>query len=246
MAAPRPTDDDRPRTALVAGGGGALGRAVVDVLLARGERVAVPYIVDQEAEDLRARHPDAVRDGRLFLSRSDATDQDAIAALLDVLRADWGPLWLGCSVVGGFAGGTPVEEFEDLTVLDRQLAVNLRSALVVARESLKHMGPAGGRIVLTGSRAAERPVAGQVAYAASKAAVHTLVTTLAAELRGTGRTANAVVPGVIDTPANRAAMPDADTGRWVPPAAIAEVIAWLGSAASWPVTGGTIPVVGDS
>lgn len=237
---------DRPRTALVAGGSGALGSALVGLLLERGERVAVPYVVEEEAERLRGVHAEDIAADRLRLSRSDMADPDAAAAVLDVATADWGPLWLACSVAGGFAGGTRVEDLDDLGVLDRQLHVNLRTAVVTAREGLRHMGPAGGRVVLVASRTVRHPAAGQAAYTAAKAGVLALVETLAEELRGTGRTANAVVPKVIDTPANRTAMPDADHGRWVPPRAVAEVIAWLASPEAWPVSGAAIPVYGDS
>lgn len=240
-----PPPADRPRTALVAGGTGALGRALVGVLLERGERVAVPYVRQDEADDLRAAHLAEVEAGRLRLSRSDVGDPDAVAALLDVATADWGPLWLACSVAGGFAGGQHVAELDDLGVLEEQLRTNLRTAFVTAREGLRHMGPAGGRVVLVSSRVVDRPAAGQAAYAASKAGVRSLVETLAVELRGSGRTANAVVPTVIDTPANRAAMPGADTSRWVPPRAVAEVIAWLAGPEAWAVSGALIPVPGD-
>lgn len=240
----RATEDTRPRTALVAGGGGALGQAVVTRLLSNGERVCVPWILAREADTLRARFAAQITDGRLRLSECDVSDGDQVAALLDVLTADWGPLWLACSLVGGWAGGASVEELDDLSVFDLMLKLNLRTATVVAREGLRHMGPAGGRVVLVASRTALVPVAGQAAYSAAKAGVLSLVATLAEELRGSGRTANAIVPKVIDTPANRATMPDAAHDRWVPPEAIAEVIAWLGSAASWPVSGAAVPVYG--
>lgn len=237
---------DEPRTALVAGGAGALGGALVALLLERGDRVAVPYLSDEDGERLRADHAQALSEGRLRLSRTDVADPDALAALLDVAAADWGPLWLACSVAGGFAGGTDVERLDDLGVLEGQLRVNLRTAFVTAREGLRHMGPAGGRVVLVASRTVRHPAAGQAAYTAAKAGVVALVETLAEELRGSGRTANAVVPRVIDTPANRAAMPGADHSRWVPPRAIAEVIAWLASPQAWAVSGAAIPVYGDS
>jgi NAD(P)-dependent dehydrogenase (short-subunit alcohol dehydrogenase family) len=237
---------DRPRNALVAGGTGVLGSALVALLLERGERVAVPWVVEKEAERMRAAYADAISDGRLRLSHTDVADPDALAALLDVATADWGPLWLACSVAGGWAGGTTIEDLDDLGVLERQLRLNLRTAVVTAREGLRHMGPAGGRVVLVASRTVRYPAAGQAVYSASKAGVIALVETLAEELRGTGRTANAVVPRVIDTPANRAAMPNSDHARWVPPHAIAEVIAWLASPGAWPVSGAAIPVYGDS
>lgn len=239
-------EHERPRTNLVAGGTGALGSALVGVLLEAGERVCVPWIDEEQADRLRATHEEAVRDERLRLSRCDVADPDQVSALLDVYTADWGPLWLACSAVGGWAGGTTVEELDDLTVLDRQLRLNLRTATVVTREGLRHMGEAGGRVVLVGSRTVAYPAAGQAAYTAAKAGVLALVATLAAELRGTGRTANAVVPKVIDTPANRQAMPDADHDRWVSPRAVAKVMAWLASAEAWPVSGAAIPVYGDS
>lgn len=246
MVTDRPADHERPATSLVAGGTGALGSALVALLLERGERVCVPWVDRAEADQLRERHRDAMADQRLRVSHCDVADPDQLAALLDVLEADWGPLWLACSLVGGWAGGTTVEDLDDLTVLDRQLLLNLRTATVVAREGLRHMGPAGGRVVLVGSRTVLRPAAGQAAYTAAKAGVLALVATLAEELRGTGRTANAIVPTIIDTPANRQAMPEVDHDRWVPPRAIAQVIAWLASADAWPVTGAAIPVPGDA
>lgn len=242
----RPSDHERPGTNLVAGGTGGLGSALVGLLLERGERVCVPWVDEEEAGRLRARHGEAHETGQLRVSRCDVADPDQLAALLDVLEADWGPLWLACSVVGGWAGGTTVEDLDDITLLDRQLLLNLRTAMVVAREGLRHMGPDGGRVVLVGSRTVARPAAGQAAYTAAKAGVLALVGTLAEELRGTNRTANAVVPKVIDTTANRQAMPDADHSRWVEPRAIAKVIAWLASADAWPVTGAAIPVPGDA
>lgn len=243
---PEPVGHERPATNLVAGGTGALGSALVGLLLERGEQVCVPWIDAEEAERLRDRHSDALTTDRLRLSRCDVADPDQVAALLDVLHADWGPLWLACSVVGGWAGGTTVEDLDDITLLDRQLLLNLRTATVVAREGLRHMGPTGGRVVLVGSRTVLQPAAGQAAYTAAKAGVLALVATLAEELRGSGRTANAIVPTVIDTPANRQAMPDADHDRWPPPRALAKVIAWLASQESWPVNGAAVPVPGDS
>lgn len=237
---------ERPRNALVAGGTGALGSAVVAELIARGERVCVPWTDDSKAGALREAHADAVARGDLRLSSCDATDPDQVAALLDVLEADWGPLWLACSTVGGYEGGTPLAELDDLTLFERMLRLNLRTAAVVAREGLRHMWSDGGRVVLVGARNAMRAPAGNAPYNAAKAGVVSLVETLGRELRGTGRTANAVLPGAIDTPANREAMPDANHERWVPPAAIAKVIAWLAGEDSWPVSGAAIPVYGDS
>src|SRR3712207_6168805 len=150
-------DSERPRTALVAGGSGALGQAIVEVLLEQGEKVCVPWFVESEAERLRSALPDAVRDGRLRLSECDVSAGDQVAALLDVLQADWGPLWLACSAVGGWAGGTDVSELHDFTLLDRMITLNLRTSMVVAAEGQRHMGSYGGRVVLVGSRTIKVP-----------------------------------------------------------------------------------------
>lgn len=239
-----PTDHERPHTALVTGGTGGLGTAVVDLLLERGEHVCVPWRSKERAEQLRSRHPDAIDDGRLRLSECNAADAEEMAALLDVLEADWGPLWLCCALAGAWGGGEDVEHTDDLATLDRMVTANLRTAFVTAREGLRHMGPDGGRLVFVGSATVDRPAAGQAAYTAANAGVHSLVRTLAAELAGSGRTANAVVPTVIDTPANREAMPDADHDRWTDPRAIAKVIAWLGSAEAGTCNGALVPVPG--
>src|SRR5687767_15601066 len=192
LMAPMQYDSERPRTAFVAGGTGALGTAVVELLLERGERVCVPWVTDNEADRLRASQAEALNQGMLRLTQCDVGDVDQVAAVLDVLGADWGPLWLACSLVGGFAGGTKVEDLFDVGVLDQMVRLNLRTSMVVAAEGLRHMGSAGGRVILVGSRTALVPAAGQAAYNAAKAAVHALVATLGEELRGSGRTANAI------------------------------------------------------
>lgn len=241
-----PDTAERPRTALVAGGTGALGVAVVRRLLADGERVCVPWVDEHGAEALRDEFHEPLAADRLRLSRCDVADLDQLAALLDVLAADWGPLWLACSTVGGWAGGEPVEAVHDLSLLDRMVLLNLRTATAVAAEGLRHMGPTGGRVVLVSSRTALVPAAGQAAYSAAKAGVLSLVGTLAEELRGSGRTANAVVPKILDTPANRRAMPAAEYARWTPPSAVAAVVSWLNQSESWAVSGAAIPVYGDA
>jgi NAD(P)-dependent dehydrogenase (short-subunit alcohol dehydrogenase family) len=123
--------------------------------------------------------------------------------------------------------------------------MNVDSAFHILRAVLPHMRKAGaGRIIAIGSRAAESPGAGVGAYSASKAAVVSLMRTVALENKGSGITANVILPGTIDTPANRKAMPAADTTHWVQPAAIASLIVWLASDAAQDVTGAVIPVYG--
>lgn len=241
-----PQTDDRPRTALVAGGTGALGHSIVARLLHDGERICVPFVDDAQAEELQSGNAAAVDTDRLRLVRGDATDPDALDELLQTATADWGPLWLACSAVGGFAGGTPVADHRDIAELERMLTLNLRSAFAVAGSGLRAMGDAGGRVVLVGAAPALRPPARLSTYAASKAGVHALVATLGRELAGSGRTANAVAPTMIDTPDNRRAMPDADRSTWTPPEGIADVVAWLASAEAWTVNGAIVPVPGDA
>jgi len=149
-------------------------------------------------------------------------------------------------VMGGFAGGTPVGATSD-DDWRRMMDLNLNSAFYMIRELLPAMLEAGsGRIVAVGSRTGVEPTANLSAYAVSKAALHTLIRTVALEVVGTGVTANAVLPGVIDTAANRKAMPRADYTRWVRPEAIAEVVLWLASAEAAEVNGALIPVYGKS
>jgi NAD(P)-dependent dehydrogenase (short-subunit alcohol dehydrogenase family) len=145
--------------------------------------------------------------------------------------------------MGGYAGGhsipdTPVE------VWDRMMSMNLRSSFLLARAAIPRMGE-GGALVFVASRAALSGRKGHAAYAVSKAALLTLTEAIAEENRG-GVRANAVLPGTIDTPANRAAMPGADFSRWTPPEEIARVVLFLASAESAPVSGAAVPVYGQS
>jgi NAD(P)-dependent dehydrogenase (short-subunit alcohol dehydrogenase family) len=144
--------------------------------------------------------------------------------------------------MGGFSGGDPVGATSD-AVFDRMIDLNLRSAFYLFREVLPEMLEAGrGRIIAVGSRVGEEPAANLSAYAASKAGLHALVKTVALEVSGSGVTVNAVLPGVIDTPANRKAMPRADNSKWVKPEAIAEAVIWLASGMASAVNGALIPV----
>jgi len=146
--------------------------------------------------------------------------------------------------VGGFAGGQTVAATDDAT-WQRMLDMNLNSAFYAMRAALPALLAAGrGRIVAVGSKTAIEPVATLSAYGVSKAGLVALVRTLALELKGTGITANAVLPSVIDTPANRAADPGADFSKWVAPESIAKLILWLASDATADVNGAVIPILG--
>ena len=147
-------------------------------------------------------------------------------------------------LVGGFAGGKPVAETED-DVWDQMLNVNLRSAVHMFRAVLPQMIKAGrGRLIAVGSRAALEPMASFAAYSTAKAALVTLVKTVAQEVKDSGVTANVVLPSIIDTPANRSAMPKADYSKWVTPESIAHWLVWLASHEASDVSGAAIPIYG--
>lgn len=222
---------------IVTGGTGGLGVAVVRALADAGHDVVVTWLAERELE----RFPDDLRE-RCRLERVDVLAQDEMATLVE----GCGPagVWALVHLVGGYLDGAPVAGM-DMAEWDRQFALNARSAALGLRAVLPGMmARGGGRAVTVGTRAALRPFAGASAYAASKAAVIALVTAASEEVKGAGVCVNAVLPSVIDTPANRAANPDADPARWVRPEEIGAVIAFLCSTAASAVTGAAIPVYG--
>jgi NAD(P)-dependent dehydrogenase (short-subunit alcohol dehydrogenase family) len=226
------------RTALVTGGTGGLGSAVVERLLADRWRVVVPWIVEAELERLPA------RDG-LELVKADLFEEGSVdAAVSQAAGASDAPLRGLANLVGGFAVGgrvheTPIDEFL------AQFRLNIRPTYLVTRGALPHMVQAGGgSIVCVGTRAALNPFKGAAGYVSSKAAVMAFSQAVSVEYRDDGVRCNAILPSVIDTPANRAAMPNADFDRWVKPAEIAGVIAHLLSDDSSPISGALVPVYG--
>lgn len=228
----------RSATAIVTGGTGGLGAAVTRRFLDASWRTVVPWFDKSELDRLDDRHPS------LTLVQADLFDQASAAACVAEGAADpAAPLTAVVNLVGGFAMGgrmheTPIDDFE------RQLRLNLRPAYLTCQAALPHLiAGGGGSIVCVSSRAALRPFPGAVGYVTSKAAVLALVDALAVEYRDDGVRANAVLPSVIDTPANRAAQPDADHSNWVRPAEIAEVIFGL-CAGAGVVSGAHIPVYG--
>ena len=226
------------RSALVTGGTGGLGSAVTRALLDGGWRVVVPVHDDAERERLDA-HPRLVLEPADLLDPASAADVSAIAA------GDAGaPLGAVVNLVGGFAAGGRVHETE-VEDFERQLRLNLRPAYLVCAAALPALQAAGGgAIVCVSSRAAVRPFSGAAGYIVSKAAVLAFVDVLAAEYRDDDIRANAILPSVIDTPANRRAMPDADHASWVSPEQIAGVVRWLCEDASAAVSGAHVPVYG--
>ncbi|MFP6654917.1 MAG: SDR family NAD(P)-dependent oxidoreductase [Myxococcota bacterium] len=219
------------RSVIVTGGTGALGRSVTRAFLAAGDRVTVPWVVEAEAKAM------ATHD-RLRLIEADVADPDGAASVVAAAE--------GCAVlvngVGGFAGGAPLHEsaIEDW---DRLFHLNVRTAVAMAQAVAPgFIAQGGGVIINVASQAAIDCPAGIAAYSASKAAIIALTRSLQAELGDYGVRANAVVPTTIDTPANRAAMPDADFATWTATSEIARVMVWLASDAGRTVRGGLIPV----
>jgi len=230
--------------ALVTGGTGALGTAVVEALLANGATVHVTYVVDAEAERLQAALPAHV--GRLHVVRADVGKADEVSRVVDgVVRAE-GRLDVLVTLVGTFWGGVGVADTPE-DRWDFLLHLNLKTVFLCARAVIPHMRRRRyGRIVAISSRAGLHGAGNYAAYSVSKAAVVTLIEALAEETRDDGVCANVVAPGTIDTEANRRNMPDADPSRWVSPAAIGRVIAFLASPDAAPTSGAVVPVFGRS
>ena len=228
------------RVAIVTGGTGALGQAIVLRLLKDGARVAVPYAVPAENEALLARVPAPDR-GRLTTEPVDVTDTAAMTTFTDRVAAAWGGVHVLVAAVGGFSAGGLLET--DQALWERMLRLNLTSAFSAARAALPHLIRSGsGRVVLVASRAVLPPIGGFLAYTVAKAGVVALAQALAHETRGQGVTVNAIAPSTMDTPANRAAMPGADRSGWVPVDAVADTIAFLGGEGAVHVSGAVLTI----
>jgi NAD(P)-dependent dehydrogenase (short-subunit alcohol dehydrogenase family) len=226
-----------PRGAIVTGGTGALGRAVVAALVGQGARVVVPYRSTKDWEALRA----SLADAPLHGLPADLGDPEAARAFVDEAAAWLGVLDGVAAVAGAWTGGTPLEAAPK-DEWDLMLQANLTTVYAICRAALPHLLKQGGSVVTVGARVVETGGAGAAAYVVSKAGVQALTRVLALENRERGVRFNCVAPGLIDTARNRRAMPDADRATWTSPAAIAEVIAFLLSPASAPVTGALVPV----
>jgi len=228
------------QSVLVAGGTGGLGRAVSLMFLQQGAQVAVTYQVQEEFDDLKQAAGQYVK--RLGGHVVDVTNEAAVNQLVATVGA---PDVL-VNTVGGYAGGAPVWETQS-DVLEKMLALNLRSGFMLARAVIPGMlKRQRGAIVNVAAKAAIEHPAGAGAYAASKAGAMALLDSLAADVRGTGVRINTILPSIIDTPANRKAMPKADFAKWPKPDQIARVVLFLCSAEAEVIHGAAIPVYGNS
>jgi NAD(P)-dependent dehydrogenase (short-subunit alcohol dehydrogenase family) len=225
-----------PRVIIITGAKGGLGNFVTNAFLSAGEQVigAARAIADSDFPH-----------ERFSAIQSDLSTGESARRLIDGVVGKYGRVDGLVNLIGAFAGGATVADTDDAT-FDRMLDVNLRSAFYLMRAVLPHMRAQGsGRIIAIGSKAAVEPQASVGAYAASKAALISLVRTVAHENIDKGITANVVLPGTMDTPINRAAMPGADFSKWVQPAQVADLLVHLISGNAGQVSGAVIPVYGS-
>ena len=222
------------RTIAVTGGFGTLGRAMGEALQCAGACVA---LID------KAGVPHDLGRGWMVLPHVELGEIRDTRLAMEQVVACFGGLDGLVNAAGGFKHETL--EHGCVQTWDRLYATNVRSALLASQAALPHLVARGrGSIVYVGADRASQASLGMGAYAASKSGVARLTEAMAEEFKDRGIRANAVLPSILDTPANRAEMPDADTARWVSPAALAKVIVFLLSDAAAPITGALIPVKG--
>jgi NAD(P)-dependent dehydrogenase (short-subunit alcohol dehydrogenase family) len=224
------------KVALVTGANGGLGTYVTQAFLdASATVVGVSRKIQQSDFNSPA----------FTALPSEISTATGAKSMVDTVMARFGRLDIVVHTVGGFAGGQSVAETDDST-FQRMFDLNLNSTFYLLRAVLPAMRKIGnGRIIAIGSRAALEPGAGVGAYSASKAAMVSLIRTVALENKDAGITANVILPGTMDTPGNRKAIPNADVSKWVQPANIAGLITWLAGDAGKDVNGAVIPVYGN-
>jgi NAD(P)-dependent dehydrogenase (short-subunit alcohol dehydrogenase family) len=229
------------QTVMVTGAAGNLGQAVAAAFAAQGARLV---LLGRQVDSLRTVFGEEGAD-RLYV-QTDLLDARQVAAALAAAVARFGRVDVLCNLAGGFRMGETVHETSDST-WDYLQDINVRTLLNMVRAVVPHMLECGsGKIVNVGAFAAQKGVAQMGAYCAAKSSVMRLTEAMAAELREKNINVNCVLPTIIDTPENRAAMPDADPSRWVAPKDLASVIVFLASDAARAVHGTTLPVTGLS
>ena len=231
--------------AFISGGAGNLGRAVTRAFLEAGWRVSVAlhHTDAKNALDaLKAAHP-----GRISTCLLDLTNERGADSAITQTVQWGGRLDAVAHVMGGWVGGAKVADTA-LGVWEAMMTLNLTSAFLLTRAAIPRMieGGGGGSLVYVSSRTAREQRAGSAAYGVSKAGLLVLAEAVAEEYGEQGIRANAVLPGTMDTPANRRAMPNADASRWTPPEEVARVILFLASPESASVNGASVPVYGRS
>jgi NAD(P)-dependent dehydrogenase (short-subunit alcohol dehydrogenase family) len=224
------------QVAIVTGASGALGTAVVNGLLAAGATVAG---IDRSGATAGSGDQHIRRFG------ANLTDPEDVRRVVASAAAELRKIDILVHVMGAFAGGAPVADTDDAT-WQKMMDINLNAAFYVLRAVVPVMRAAGhGRIIAIGSRQAVQPAANVGAYSASKAALVSLVQTVALENKDRNIRANAILPGTMDTAANRAAMPKANFEKWVKTEHVADVVAMLAGEAGKEITGAAIPIYGQ-
>ncbi|GIU91872.1 MAG: short-chain dehydrogenase [Acidimicrobiia bacterium] len=231
-----------PRSIVITGGTGGLGTALCRRLIRRDVRLAVSYLLPEEAT--RFEEEFGTDEDRIMLRRVDATNPESVNGFMKEVAETWGPFHGLAALVGGWAGGRDVEDTDDVR-FDRMIDLNLRSAFNTVRAAIPHLKEADfGRIVLVGSRAAIDTPPGQAAFNMAKAGVVALGKTVAQELEPSNVSVTVLMPSVIDTPATRAELPYADYVNWPTPDEIAAVAEFLLSPESGVMNGATVEVYG--
>jgi NAD(P)-dependent dehydrogenase (short-subunit alcohol dehydrogenase family) len=232
----------KDKVVLITGASGALGSVVARYFYAANARLA---LVDRQQESLQKRYEDLDTERIFLVGDISVTDRSDVEWLVQEIVKKFGTIDVLLNIVGAFRMGTPVHETPE-DIWDLMMDVNAKSAFLMSSIAGRVMVGAGqgGRIINIGAKAALSGGAQTAAYGASKAAVLRLTESMAAELKGSGITINAVIPSIIDTEANRRDMPNADFNKWVKPESLAGVIGFLASDAARDITGATIPVYG--
>ncbi len=231
-------NDFADRNVVITGGTGALGSAVVGMLLEQGAHCTVSCLVEKELQRFEYREHERVH-VELGVDLSNEKDCQRLFSKPD-------PLWASIHIAGGFAMG-PIEQ-TSLADFTSMMTMNAATCFVCCREAVVKMKSTGngGRIVNVAAKPAIVPVGSMVAYSASKSAVASITQSLAEEVAGDGIWVNAVVPSILDTRANRTAMPDADHSKWPKLADVAASIVFLASPMNKATRGGLVPVYGRS
>jgi NAD(P)-dependent dehydrogenase (short-subunit alcohol dehydrogenase family) len=228
--------DFEGQVVLVTGAAGALGGGVVEAFVDSGATVAAADLVEPAEVDL----PDGAE-----YYQGDFTDEESVADTVEAVVEIHGGLDALVNVAGTWRGGTPVDE-TDVETFDFLFDVNLKTMFLASKHALPHLREAdAGAIVSVSARSSLEGGAGDSVYRASKAGVRLLTESIAEENRGEVR-ANAIMPSIIDTPANREMMPDADHDSWPTPAELADVVCFLCSDAAGVTSGAAVPVYGEA
>lgn len=228
-------DSMKGKVVLVTGANGGLGTSVTKAFLDAGATVIGSSRKIQQA-DFESPNFTAIA--------ADASTREGTKGLVDQVVAEFGKLNVLAHMVGGFAGGKSIADTDD-AMFEQMMEMNLTSVFQMVRAAIPALRRSGsGRIIAIGSRAAVEPGANVGAYSVSKAAMVSLIKTVALENKGAGVTANVILPGTIDTPMNRKYMPNADFSKWVKPSTIAQLMVWLAGDAGRDVNGAVIPVFG--